>query len=341
MSKTFKLSGIMLFSVMGLQVMRILSSLLPLSDNISGWLFSFIMQCLFLGLFPYLLYKATIKDGDFLKDIRVKAKVHPLSYLLAIVIGFLTYGVNSGASTIWYLVLSSLGFTYVRGGGVLFTSPEVIVLEIITSCMLPAIFEEITDRGILLACLDDVKNDTLKIIAVGLFFGACHQNAPQLGPTALAGVIIGFMAVKSGSILPGMIVHFMNNFIITISGYFSQKGIVVPIFSKIEELLFMNGLTTLLAGAVCGVVLIFVLRFFAILNEKPENRKLKTNVEDTIASVYGIGYNGARSSYQTNATPPSPLSVTKAKRSDYLLLVLAFLSAFAVTVFTFFWGLLR
>ena len=89
MSKTFKISGIILFSVTGLQVMRIISSLTPLSDNLSGWLFSFIMQCLFLGLFPFLLYKATIKDGDFFKDVLVKTKINPISYPLAIVIGHL------------------------------------------------------------------------------------------------------------------------------------------------------------------------------------------------------------------------------------------------------------
>lgn len=343
MSKTFKISGIILFSVTGLQVMRILSSLLPLSDNIGGWLFSFMMQCLFLGLFPFLLYKATIKDGDFLKDIRVKAKVNPLSYLLAIVIGLLTYGVNSGVSTIWYLFMSSLGFTYVRSGGVLFTSPEVLVLEIITGCMLPAIFEEITDRGLLLENLEGVKNDTAKIIIVGLFFGACHQNAPQLGPTAIAGVIIGFMAVKSGSILPGMIVHFMNNFIITISGYFAQKGISLGIITQIENLMFMNGLTALFSGAACGLVLIFVLKLFMKINTNPEDKKNSNEIEQTLYNVYGIpsyDRNGMPIYYAKQNSTTLPLEV-KTKPIDYVLLVVAFVSALAVSLFTFYWGLLR
>ena len=344
MSKTFKISGIILFTVTGLQVMRILSALLPLSDNISGWLFSFIMQCLFLGLFPYLLYKLTIKDGDFLKDIRVKKRINPLSYLLAIVIGLLTYFVNSGASTIWYVILNNLGFTYVRSGGTLFTSPEVLVLEIITSCMLPAIFEEITDRGLLLANLENVKSDTAKIIILGLFFGACHQNAPQLGPTALAGIVIGFMAVKSGSILPGMIVHFMNNFIITISNYCSQKGISLGILTQIENLIFMNGLSVVLSAAICGIILVCVLLIFEKINTKPEDRKPNRDIEETIMAVYGIptyDKNGMPI-YYTNTSNKDTLPLeAKAKPLDYVLLVVAFVSALAVTAFTFFWGLLR
>lgn len=344
MSKTFKLSGIMLFSVLGLQISRILFGMLPLSDNISGWLFSFIMQCGFLGIFPYLLYKASFKkEGDFLKDVRIKSKIHPLSYLIAILIGFLTYGVNVGASTVWYVLLSSLGFTYVRGAGTLFTSPEVLVFEIITSCVLPAIFEEITDRGLLLATLDDVKSDTAKVIALGLFFGACHQNMPQLGPTAIAGVIIGFMAVKSGSILPGMIVHFMNNFIVTLGAYFAQKRITIPVLGAIEEFIYSNGLLSIGFGALCGIAVVFLLRAFMNINAKYQNKDTKSKVEDTISEIYGIHYNHNASGLPLyySTTQKEDKTIVKTKKSDYLLLVVAFLSAMAVTVFTYIWGLLR
>ncbi len=344
MSKTFKLSGIMLFSVLGLQISRILFGMLPLSDNISGWLFSFIMQCGFLGLFPYLLYKASFKkEGDFLKDVRIKSKVHPLSYLIAIAIGFLTYGVNIGASTVWYVILSSFGFTYVRGAGTLFTSPEVLVFEIITSCVLPAIFEELTDRGLLLATLEDVKSDTVKVIALGLFFGACHQNVPQLGPTAIAGVIIGFMAVKSGSIIPGMIVHFMNNFIVTLGAYFAQKGITIPILGAIEAFIYSNGLLPIGFGALCGIAVVFLLRAFMNVNAKYQNKDTKSDVEDTINEIYGIrcdrNANGLPLYYSSN--PKEEKVVAAAKKSDYILLVVAFISAMAVTIFTYIWGLLR
>lgn len=343
MSKTFKISGIILFSVTGLQVMRIISSLTPLSDNLSGWIFSFMMQCLFLGLFPFLLYKATIKDGDFFKDVLVKTKINPISYPLAIVIGLLTYFINVGFSAFWGTFLTNIGFTYVSGGGTLFTSPEVLILEIITSCMLPAIFEEIVDRGLLIANLENVKSDTAKIIIVGLFFGACHQNAPQFGPTALAGVIIGYMAIKSGSILPGMIVHFMNNFLITISNYLSQKGLTPKIITQLENFVFLNGLTVLFALAVSGIALVFVLYFFEKINTKPENRKPKNEIEETIMAVYGIpcyDKNGMPIYYAKQNDTSLPLE-SKAKATDYVLLVVAFVSALAVTAFTFFWGLLR
>ena len=343
MSKTFKLSGIILFSVTGLQIMRIIASLLPLSDNVSGWLFSFIMQGLFLGLLPFLLYKATIKDGDFLKDVRIKTKTHPLSYLIAIPVGICTYGVNVGISYVWYALMTTFGFTYVTGGGTLFTSPEVLVLEVITGCLLPAIFEEITDRGILLATLEDVKSDVVKVICLGLFFGACHQNAPQLGPTALAGVIIGFMAVKGGSIIPGMIVHFMNNFFITMGSYFDQKGISLGIFSTIENFIYSNVLTLVLASAVSGVLLVLLLNSYMKINKKAGFSEPKNDIEETIFHVYGIpSYDkNGMPIYYANGDKAKQLPLSKPKLSDYTLLIVAFVSALAVTAFTFFGGLLR
>ncbi len=340
MSKTFKLGGIMLFSVIGLQLSRILFGLLPLSDNVGGWLFSFIMQCLFLGLFPFLLYKAFIKNGEFLVDVKIKKRIHPLSYPIAVVAGVLTYCVNVGASAIWYVALNLLGYTYTTGGGTLFTSPEVLIFEIVTSCMLPAIFEEITDRGILLATLDGVKNDNLKIVAVGLFFGACHQNIPQLGPTALAGVIIGFMAIKSGSILPGMIVHFMNNFLITIGSYISQKDIELGILTAIDNFLFGNTLIALGVAALNGIALVFLLREFMRLNAKHNEKDTNNQITDSVTEIFGSNYLNAEGLPLYYRNRGKEVKVKPALK-DYSLLILAFISAMAVTVFTFIWGLLR
>ncbi len=331
----------MLFSVLGLQLSRILFGLLPLSDNIGGWLFSFIMQCLFLGLFPFLLYKTAFKDGDFLLDVRIKKKVHPLSYLLAVVIGVLTYAVNVGTSSIWYIVLTLFGFTYTRGGGTLFTSPEVLIFEIITSCLLPSIFEEITDRGLLLATLDDVKNDTAKVIIVGLFFGACHQNIPQLGPTAIAGVIIGFMAIKSGSIVPGMIVHFMNNFFITIGSYISQKNINLGFLTLLDNFLFGNTFIAIGVAAASGIALIFVLKYFMQINAKYNKEEPKQENLDTVTEIFGLNFQNTNGLPAYYANRGKGAIREKAKLRDYTLLIIAFISAMAVTVFTFIWGLLR
>ena len=226
MSKTFKLGGIMLTSIVSLQLARMLFSFVNLSDNVSSWLFSTIMQCFCLGVLPYLLYRTWVagSNTDFVRDVRLNTRISPVSYLLAIAVGLLGYIVNIGASTVSYTALELLGYTYALGGGTIYSGPEVLILEIVTGAMFPAFFEEITNRGVLLAALDNEKSDRVKILFMGVFFGAFHQNVPQFFPTMIIGIIIAYMAVKSQSILPGMIVHFINNFVITLSSYGSQTG---------------------------------------------------------------------------------------------------------------------
>ena len=354
MSKTFKISGIILVSVMGLQISRILVGFVNLGDNITGWIFSFIMQCLFLGLFPYLMYRGLVsKDkGAFVKEVKLNAKLKPKVYLLAVAIGICVYLLNLGVSTVWYLILTLSGYGYVLGGGVLFTSPEVLIFEIITSSMLPAFFEELTDRGLLLAALEDVKSDIAKVLVMGLFFGACHQNVAQFGPTMVAGMIISYVAIKSGSIVPGMIIHFINNFFVLMGNYADQvDNFVTQIINFVNGFIYSNTIIVILIALVAAWAIIYLLRVLkntcsqpAPTIASPYNPTRELTTEEKIYAIYG---------YPTrpNPVPTAPIYTApviqevaptkKAKFKDYIFLILAIASALAVTIFTFVWGLIR
>ena len=78
MTKTFKLGGIFLITVVNLQIVRMIFYFIPLSDNLTGWLFSLIFQGLAMGLIPFLLYKAWVGNGkDYLKDFKLSQKINP------------------------------------------------------------------------------------------------------------------------------------------------------------------------------------------------------------------------------------------------------------------------
>lgn len=368
MSKTFKLGGIMLTSIVSLQVMRLLFSYLNLSDNLSSWLFSTAIQCLCLGVLPYVLYRTWIagSNSDFVRDVRLNTRISPVSYLLAIAVGLLGYVVNIGASTVSYTVLQLLGYTYTVGGGTIYSGPEVLILEIVTGAMFPAFFEEITNRGVLLAALDNEKSDSVKIIFMGAFFGVFHQNVPQLFPTMIIGVIIAYMAVKSQSILPGMIVHFTNNFVITLSDYGSQTGSPVGQLTNFVSSFVYSNVIVLAASVAIAVWLIIVcLRKFASVNaryraERDPVEPLRSGIaepseEDVRARInYIYGYPAYNADYDaaeesaghargSSHAAEAGAKGTKSKVSlkDHILLITAFVSATAVTIFTYIWGILR
>lgn len=368
MSKTFKLGGIMLTSIVGLQVIRLLFSYLNLSDNLSSWLFSTTIQCICLGVLPYVLYRTWVagSNADFVRDVRLNTRISPVSYLLAIAVGLLGYIVNIGASTVSYTALELLGYTYTLGGGTIYSGPEVLILEIVTGAMFPAFFEEITNRGVLLAALDNEKSDRVKIIFMGVFFGAFHQNVPQFFPTMIIGVIIAYMAVKSQSILPGMIVHFINNFVITLSAYGSQTGSPVgKITNYVSSFVYSNVIVLAVSVAIAVWLIIICLRAFASVNARYRNERdnlepRKSGIsapsdEDVGARIYDIyGYPAYNADYDAAVEKPNSVrgvshaaeagandGKNKVSLKDHILLITAFVSAVVVTIFTYIWGILR
>ncbi len=205
---------------------RIVFAYINLSSNLSSWIFSLIYQVGCLGVVPFLMYRFMIgKDvKELCFDTRISTKLHYSAYVIAFALGFLVFFLNSAVSSLWYVFLQTIGYTYASGAGTIFSSPEVLIFEILCTCMLPAIFEEFMHRGVLLGALDNLKSDRLKIAIVAIFFGLVHQNIAQLIPTMVGGFVMAILAVKGRSILPGAIIHFMNNFLVIMVTYNAQMN---------------------------------------------------------------------------------------------------------------------
>ena len=87
--------------------------------------------------------------------------------------------------------------------------PE-LFLQFIALCVLPAVTEELFFRGALQGLLRPCGS-AAAIFGPALLFSLLHLDAIQ-GLTALVcGVFLGWLAERSGSILPGMLLHFVNN----------------------------------------------------------------------------------------------------------------------------------
>lgn len=85
--------------------------------------------------------------------------------------------------------------------------------------VLPAVFEEIMFRGILLGGLKSFGKWGAVFIC-GALFSLYHQNPAQTLYQFCCGVAFALVAVKAGSILPTVLSHFLNNaFILTLTKY--------------------------------------------------------------------------------------------------------------------------
>ena len=207
---------------------------------------------------------------------------------------------------------------------------------------MPAVFEEITHRGVLQGALEEQGvPDGAKVFVMALFFGLGHQNILQLIPTFVIGLIISYMAVKCRSIVPGMIVHFMNNFIITFFDYAEQVGLGIA-YAYNVFVNFMFSSLFVLFGAMAAATVCIILLLREITRENARAAKKANGAppvpSDVPGGVYDVGDVAER-----NAAPAAKSSEKrfKADVAAIALLTIGAIAAAAGTVFTLIWGILR
>ncbi len=81
---------------------------------------------------------------------------------------------------------------------------------ILYAVILAPVLEEIMFRGLALNCLAPV-NRTFALVASSLLFGLMHCNFNQIFNGFLLGLLLGYIALKCGSIVPSIICHIAAN----------------------------------------------------------------------------------------------------------------------------------
>ena len=87
---------------------------------------------------------------------------------------------------------------------------------IISMALLAPVLEELLFRGAIQGMLQEtLKNPWKSIIISSLIFGIVHMNPAQIPFAFLLGMIFGWLRYRSGSLLPGIMGHVLNNTIAT------------------------------------------------------------------------------------------------------------------------------
>ena len=96
------------------------------------------------------------------------------------------------------------------------------LLYALSTAIVPAVLEEFALRGIVLGSLRKF-GDTFALITSSLCFGIMHGNFEQIPFAFMAGLILGFVTIKTGSLRVAVFIHFLNNFISVAFSY--MRGI--------------------------------------------------------------------------------------------------------------------
>ena len=81
-------------------------------------------------------------------------------------------------------------------------------------CLQPAIFEEIVFRGMMYNGMTAYLADREIIILQGVLFAIIHLSVISFPHLLLVGLICGYLRMKTGSLVPGMVLHFCHNFLV-------------------------------------------------------------------------------------------------------------------------------
>lgn len=98
------------------------------------------------------------------------------------------------------------------------TSVFGLFIAIMAMAVIPAVVEECSFRGALMQPLRS-HGDKTAILLSAIVFGAFHGNLQQIPFAFMVGLVLGFVTVKTGSIVPAMLIHFINNGNSVLVGY--------------------------------------------------------------------------------------------------------------------------
>ncbi len=86
-----------------------------------------------------------------------------------------------------------------------------MLLTFLIVAVMPAICEEALHRGFILFTFRNISRDWITVLCMGLIFGIFHLDPYRFLPTALLGMGLTYIMLKSRNILLPALFHFMNN----------------------------------------------------------------------------------------------------------------------------------
>lgn len=245
------------------------------------FLSSFLIQILVMLAIPLLLYTLLVSKSfkKTCQDIGLK-KVSFKIILIAIALGVVLYILNTFIADLFHIIISIFGYENLSSGTTVKLNYTTLLKEFALSAILPGICEEVLHRGIMLMTSRKYHNPRIALFTSSILFGLIHLNINQFFYATILGGLIGYVALISDSIIPCMIIHFMNNFLSTYFFYGKYFNFPLAQFVNIaEEFLLSN---VLLYVLLTSLIIMLAMYAFIFLTKKLTIERVKTSMYMTL-----------------------------------------------------------
>lgn len=157
-----------------------------------------------------------------------------------------------------------------------------IILGYVNIALVPAFIEEFAFRGVVLGFLRK-HSDSFAVVASAILFGLFHGNFVQIPFAFIGGLMFGFLLVKTNSLLPGMIVHFINNaFSVTLDILVTSNALSENSVNLIYTAILI---AVSIIGIICAIILVKKHQGFFILSGADDNLPFKEKIKTFCTSA--------------------------------------------------------
>lgn len=145
--------------------------------------------------------------------------------------------------------------------------------------ILPAIVEELVFRGIVTNGLKKFGTTTAVILSA-VFFALIHQNLQQFVYQFFLGLVLAYIALKTGSIIYTMILHFFNNFVVLLTSYISKSSASAVDYSNLWNNIWPTLVMLVAVGIIVGLIILlnYVLKNVNAKNKDISNLQVDSSV---------------------------------------------------------------
>lgn len=207
-----------------------------------------------------------------------KVSIKKLSALIVVTLGFVF--VCNLILTLLNANLSLFGYNNELPDTAIGTNYIDYILYFFTVAIIPPLAEEFLFRGAILGSLRKY-GDGFAVLISSLFFGLAHGNFVQMPVTFLSGLLMGMLVIYTNSIIPSMILHFLNN----------AFSVVFDILSRNIGIEISNLIYYIFMGVIC-ILAVFALIYliksdssFPALEKSQSTLSLKEKVIYTFTST--------------------------------------------------------
>ncbi|MDZ7771358.1 MAG: type II CAAX endopeptidase family protein [Balneolaceae bacterium] len=149
---------------------------------------------------------------------------------------------------------------------------HIIWLTLFHVALVPAVCEEVLFRGYVLRAFQKSWGAWTAIIVSGILFGMYHMQLTNLLPLAAIGILLAFLTWISGSIVPAMVAHFVNNGSSVLLGSYFPESALAEITPETMPPLWAVVLSLVISG--------YILHYLASKGVPEEERTAGTSDAD-------------------------------------------------------------